>query len=306
MTPAIPGTRTRTGMLRKARHILEYLIIECSLFAVDLLPLSWADRLVKGMADLWFSLDRKRVQTAQDNLLRTGIASDRPEAARIAKRSFHHFASLIVEAIKSDRYLREDNWRERVDFKIHPRAMELFNDPKQGIIVTSGHVGNWEISAQLLSYLKPVVAISMKLSNPYADRVLERRKPRNRFRIIPKEGDSARRFIAVLKKGEVLGIMIDQHAGERGMMIDVLGVPASAHTSPAVLHLVTGVPICFAYCVRHGPMKYEFRVLEPKVFQPTGDRRADIRTVLEYLTKELETVIRAHPDQYLWAHRRWR
>jgi len=293
-------------MLRKARHIIEYLVIECALFAVDVLPLSWAHRLVRGLADFWFSLDRKRVQTAQNNLLRTGIASDRPEAEQLAKRSFHHFASLIVEAIKSDRYFREDNWRERVDFKIDPRSMALFSDPKQGIIVTSGHVGNWELSAQLLSYLKPVVAISMKLHNPYADRVLERRKPRNRFRIIPKEGDSARRFLSVLKKGEVLGIMIDQHAAEHGMTIDFLGVPASAHTSPAVLHLVSGAPICFVYCIRHGPMKYEFRVSEPRVFERTGDRDADTRKVLEYLAKELETVIRAHPEQYLWAHRRWR
>lgn len=306
MTAAIPGGRTRTRMLRKARHILEYCLMESALFAVDRLPLSWAHGLVRGLADFWFSLDRKRVRTAESNLLRTGIAADRPEAEQIAKRSFHHFAALIVEALKSDRYFREDNWRERVDFTIDPRTMELLNNPDQGIIMTSGHVGNWEISAQLMSYLKPVVAISMRLHNPYADRILERRKPRNRFRIIPKEGDSARRFLSVLKKGEVLGIMIDQHAGEHGMMIDFLGVPASAHTSPAVLHLLSGAPICFAYCVRHGPMKYEFRVLEPRMFERTGDREADTRAVLEHLAKELEKVIRAHPEQYLWAHRRWR
>jgi lauroyl/myristoyl acyltransferase len=42
------------------------------------------------------------------------------------------------------------------------------------------------------------------------------------------------------------------------------------------------------------------------VRKPTGDKEADIRASLEMINRQLEDVIRRYPEQYLWAHRRWR
>ena len=38
----------------------------------------------------------------------------------------------------------------------------------------------------------------------------------------------------------------------------------------------------------------------------TGDKQRDVRVILEILNSHLEEEIRRAPDQYLWAHRRWR
>ena len=38
----------------------------------------------------------------------------------------------------------------------------------------------------------------------------------------------------------------------------------------------------------------------------SGDKKHDVHEILERLNRELERVIREAPDQYLWAHRRWR
>ena len=40
--------------------------------------------------------------------------------------------------------------------------------------------------------------------------------------------------------------------------------------------------------------------------EPTGDRDADVRAVMEAMNRQLERVIRSYPEQYVWAHRRWR
>jgi len=47
-------------------------------------------------------------------------------------------------------------------------------------------------------------------------------------------------------------------------------------------------------------------VLPPMDARPTGDKDADIRSILEEINRQLEDAIRRRPEQYLWAHRRWR
>jgi len=89
-------------------------------------------------------------------------------------------------------------------------------------------------------------------------------------------------------------------------MIPFFGIPAYTHTTPARLHLAAKVPLCFGYCVRIEYGKFHLHMDPPIQYKPTGDKQADIRAILEMLNRCLEGAIRKHPDQYLWAHRRWK
>jgi KDO2-lipid IV(A) lauroyltransferase len=292
--------------VKRLRYLLEYLGLRLALFLLDRLSLSSATGLAHGVADLWYAVHVPRRRMAVDNLLRSGIVQTRAEASKIARASFRHFAVLVVESLKSSDAFDETNWRNKVRLDISPAAMELLNKPSQGVILVSGHLGNWEVAAQLLSYLKPVVGITRDMNNPYTDRLIKERKPRNRFRLTPKHDAGAGRLLSILKNGEILALLIDQHARQQGVRINFFGVPASTHSSPALLHLVTGAPLCFGYCLRNGPMSYTLKALDPIVYRPTGHKEEDVRAILEKLNRLLENAIRQAPDQYLWGHRRWR
>lgn len=290
----------------RVRHIAEYIGLRAALAAVDHLPLRSVRAAARGAADAWYALDGPRRRTAIANLLRSGVAPGAPEAARIARASFRHFGLLAVESLAASKVIAPDTWRDFVELQVPERTMKLLTTEGQGIILASGHLGNWEVAAQIVSYLKPVVGITRPMNNPYTDALIRRRKERDRFRLTPKHDADALRFLSVLKQGKALALLIDQHASARGMMIPFFGTPAATYTSPALLHLVTRVPLCFGYCLCTGPLAYRFVASEPIMHQPSGDRQADVRAILESLTRELETAIRAAPEQYLWAHRRWR
>lgn len=288
------------------RYLIEYAGMRIGLLVIDALPLSACIAVARGLASIWYLINGSRRNIAQSNILRSGITSDPHEAARIAKKSFQHFAILVVESLKSGPVFREDNWRDKTTVDIPPETMAILNDPNQGMILASGHFGNWEIAAQLLSHMKPVVGITRSMNNPYTNTLMENRKPRNRFTLTPKHDANSVRFISTLKDGKILALLMDQHASRAGMMVDFFGSPASTHTSPAMLHLITGAPICFGYCLRTGPMSFTLRASPPLDYARTGDRKKDTRAILEMLNSHLEAVIREHPEQYLWAHRRWR
>ena len=292
--------------MKKLRHLLEYALLRPLLALIDSLPLSAAERLMNAIADICFAGAARRRDITCDNVRRSGIAKDEMDVRRIAKQSFRHFLCLIVDSLKSDKYFSDETWRDRVELDVAPETMAILEKPGQGMILISGHLGNWEIAAQVLSYIKPVVGITRDMNNPHTNELMKKRKPRNRFTLTPKHDADIGRLLTTLKQGSVLALLIDQHARKGGMMIDFFGIPASTHTSHAMLHLITKTPMCFGYCVKTGPMKFRFKALPPIEITKTGKRDADVKAILEALTKELEDAIRAYPEQYLWAHRRWR
>jgi len=288
------------------RHYLEYAGLRGFIGLIDRMSPRASIKLSSTLADMFYALNAGRRNTAIDNILKSGITEKQESAARIARESFRNFAIMIVESLKSHTAFNADNWREKLEVNIPEKTMSLLNDPAQGVILVSGHFGNWEIAAQLMSYLKPVVGVTRKMNNPYTDKLMNERKPRNRFRLTPKRDADSTRFLNILKKGEMLALMIDQHARDHNIPIDFFGRPAQTYTTPAMLHLVTKTPICFGYCLRTGPMSYTLNASEPVTVRSTGNKRKDVELIMTDLTKRLEAVIREHPEQYLWAHRRWR
>lgn len=292
--------------MRKIQHILEYVLLRSLVALIDVLPIGFADVLARRLADIWYLFNASRRNTAIENIIRSGIAGGRKDSSRIARASFRHFAVLVVESLKLDSIMTRDNWKEKAQLDFPDETMRVLEEEGQGVLLVSGHLGNWEIAARLLSYIKPVTAITRELNNPYSNRLILRRKSRGALTLTPKHDADGSRFLNVLKKGEVLALLNDQHARDRGMDVDFFGVPAKTHTAVALLHYITGAPICFGYCVRTGRMSFRMKALKPMKFSPTGNRAADIRKVLETLNSELEKAIRAYPEQYLWAHRRWK
>lgn len=52
----------------------------------------------------------------------------------------------------------------------------------------------------------------------------------------------------------------------------------------------------------------QFKVIagKPLRYAKSSDRDADILAITQELNDQLEAFIRLCPEQYLWAHRRWR
>ncbi len=273
---------------------------------VDILPLGLASGLAERLADLAFFLDRHRRRVAVENILRAGIRTDRPAALRLARASMRHFAIVLVETLKAQRLLGGERWRGSVSFRIPAEVRAALDDPEAGVLAVTGHLGNWEIGAQAVSRLKPVVAAARRVSNPYVDRFLQRRKPASDFRLVPEWFGSPTRFTDALRSGEVLALLIDLDARGEGIKLDFFGRPAATHVTAAMLHLVTKAPLVFISCRRLSLGRFEVSMSPFIEHRPTGDKQADVRAILEHLNRELEAVVREDPTQYLWAHSRWK
>ncbi|MEO1369174.1 MAG: hypothetical protein AAFX50_18505, partial [Acidobacteriota bacterium] len=216
------------------RHALEYLLLRGLLAVVDGLSSRAASAFARGAGRLWWAVDGPRKRVAVANIQRAGIESDPQRARALSRRASEHFALVVIEGLKSAEVLDAPDADERCRLEIHPDVRRVLEDPDRGLIMASGHFGSWEIAAHRLSRFKPVAGITRRMNNPRTEALIQSRKGRDRFRPIPKRSADPKRFLSVLKDGEILALLMDQYAGKQGVQIPFFGHDASTFSTAAM------------------------------------------------------------------------
>lgn len=292
--------------LRRLYYLLEYAAATSLLGILAVVPLRFALVLAEVISRVAFLLMFERRGNAIDNVLRSGLTDSPREARRIAFESFRNFVAMVAEANAARRLITESNWRKHVTLNLSAEVEKLLADPKQGVILASAHFGNWEVVGRAASMLKPLTAIYRPFNNPYLDRVAHAGRTGGNLRLISKFDANPMRFAQTLARGEVLGIMMDQYAGRHGVPVQFFGRKAWTTKTVALLHLTTRCPLILVFALRTAPLQYEVNVVGPIQHDRTGNRDQDVFTITQKLTREIENVVRAHPEQYMWGHRRWK
>lgn len=293
-------------MSKAFRHACEYQAARLGLAVIARVSPDTACRLAGTLASFGFLILRKRRRIAIDNLLKSGVAPTARAARRIARASFRHIGCVVAESFYAPQLLASEAGKTAVGFDMPEATRQLLEQPGSGVILVSGHLGNWEFGAQVITCYKPLTGVARAMDNPRIQRLMERRKMRGDFETIDKHAANPLSLVRALRRGRILALLTDQHASAGGVIVNFFGRPAATYPSPAVLHRLTHAPIIFGSPIRLSTLRYRFVISEPLNYSFTDDREADILRITQDLASRLEAAIRLHPEQYLWAHRRWK
>jgi KDO2-lipid IV(A) lauroyltransferase len=119
-------------------------------------------------------------------------------------------------------------------------------------------------------------------------------------------GKATRDIIRALKKGEAVGILIDQDTKSEGVFVNFFGRPAHTPSGPAILARRLDVPIIPVFMYLNSEMHYELECLPPLPQVRTTDEAADITTNTQKISDVYEAMIRRFPEQWVWMHKRWK
>lgn len=282
------------------RNWLEYALARASVakLAWSPRPLSeWIARLSTRLLDL--AIPRLR-RTALRNLEFAMPELDGAARERIADGVFRSIARVLVAFARFPR-LRRENLGEWIRYE----GFEHFEEAQlrgRGVIFATAHLGNWELSAFAHGILtEPMHIVVRPLDNPRIDALVERYRTLAGNRVIQKK-DFARGILKALARNQAVGILIDQNATpDNGAFVDFFGMPACATTGLAKLAAHSGATVIPGFALwSETERRYVLRFYPPLAI--SGDPVADTAR----LQKQLEAVIRQHPDQWLWIHRRWK
>lgn len=224
---------------------------------------------------------------------------------RVARASYVH---LGREAVAMFRMAGMDAAGVRERTTVHGLdELEAARAEGKGVVVVTGHLGNWEIGgAALTARGIPVEAVAKGMANRRFDRELVATRERLGLRITGME-EAPRRVLRALREGRVAALVADQNFHRGGIFVPFFGTLAATARGPALFALRSGAPLFLGVALREEGWPQRYRVELRRIpVEPTGELEQDVRRLTEAHTAALERDVRQAPEQYFWQHKRWK
>ena len=267
-------------------------------------PLATVQKWGKTLGVLAYYFARSRRRIALENLdLVYGTTLTPSEKVAIAKSSFVNLITMALEFCYSPALERPvDNV-----FKItNPEMFLNTYSQERGIILLVPHMGNWDIPSRwFYEHGFTTKAITRRQKQEWVTRIVSEIREANGFQEIDKK-NALRPALTALRNGEILVMLIDQHARKDAVEVEFLGHPAATVASIPLLVMRTGCDVMIAYSFRYPDGSLGGGFSEPLETISTGDRKRDILENTQLYIAALEVYVREHPQDWLWMHDRWK
>jgi KDO2-lipid IV(A) lauroyltransferase len=263
------------------------------------LPLSRRCLLLCGRFAIWVVPRIRRVGLANLDLA-YGDSLTRAEKRRILRGAVDNMAIVAAEFSRLPYFAAR-----RFEGLVAVQGLEHL-DPQRGGLCISGHIGNWEFMAPVLAAQGLRLAeVVRPLDVAALDRYVEGTREAGGVRTIPKD-QAGEELLALLKEGWFTGILVDQSPRDNGIPTTFFGHTCWSTIGPAMIAAKAQAPVYFVTLLRQRDYRYVLRVHPPLPLVFTGAIRQDLFANTQIIQDAFEELVRAHPDQWLWPHRRWK
>lgn len=168
------------------------------------------------------------------------------------------------------------------------------------VILVAAHFGNYDVvRANLIANGHPMGGFFRSSSNPYFSKHYIRALSTIGTPLFEQGRRGMMGMVKHLRAGGILGILTDRHV-QQGARLTFFG--QNAYTSPitAELALKYDALLIPVYAIRQ-PNGLDFEITVQAPIEHT-----DPLTMTQAVNDGLETLVRAHMDQWFWVHRRWK
>ena len=269
--------------------------------AMYLLPISLARFCGRLTGRLAYHMLPRRRRIGMRNLERSyGDSLSQRETTAILKGSFGNFGITVAEFSRIPDLLNERGRRY-----VREEGISCIDRSRGGLIV-GAHLANWEWMGPSLARLGfDVAGVVKNYRDPNRGELIDAVRRSGRVETIPKRG-AATKILRALRKGKLVGLLIDQSTRKSACPVEFFGHPCWATAAPAHLALRTGAPVYIAWMKREKDNSYTLTISGPVEFEKTGDLEADVAAYTQLLQSAIESLIRDNPEQWLWTHNRWK
>jgi predicted LPLAT superfamily acyltransferase len=227
-------------------------------------------------------------------------------ASMLRLLAFRHFASF--GRILCDRLLV---YRRPQDYHVTVEGGDLLRDfrvRRQGCILLSAHLGNWELASywlnELTGNLGNVHVVMVRDDPQSVQRFVDTRMRGGHTRVIdPHDGLGASLAItSALNAGDMVCMLGDRVLGEQpSITARFLNGQAQFPLGPFQTAAITGVPILVGFLMKTGRRSYVIQIEEPwriRLPELRSDRRAVLQAAVQRWANRLEIQVRRFPQQW--------
>jgi KDO2-lipid IV(A) lauroyltransferase len=229
---------------------------------------------------------------------------------RLAKAFYRHFWDVICENLAM--FWRTDRRLANMVDVVGVEHLFAAGEKGQGLLILTGHFGNWELTsiAAMLQYkeYRDRFFVIRKSLSAGLEHVLFRRFHQAGLQVIP-PFNTLSQVLRALANNDVVIFILDQHTMvdvPKGIAVDFFGRTAGTNRSLALLTAHSGAPVIPAIAYRKKDGRHVLRFEEPLKWIYDDDPEEEIRLNTQHYNQVLERFVLEHPEQWFWAHRRWK
>jgi KDO2-lipid IV(A) lauroyltransferase len=263
-----------------------------------------------GHAGTWIAhrLMRETTAALADNF-RGAFPSLAPAAlSALTLRTYRAYADDVIDFFRSIDLPRE-------------RALEWFERPKEyedaflsqlalgrGVILVTGHFGNWEMGSIMMRALDlPFTIVAMREASEGINRLrIDFRQKQGADTLEVRQSmDTALQIRRRLSQNRIVAMLMDRHVGRDRVAVQFFGRTAHFLRTPPLLAYLTGAPLLPCAVLRRADGRFEVRPGTPIVVSRDEDRDVAVGRAAQMFASHLEALIRECPHYWYQFYPYW-
>ncbi len=294
---------------KTAADAVVYLLLRLVWALARAVPLGALRRGLEEIAAMIGRLDRRHRRVIDGNLSLAFPEWDEKRRERAVTAAFRNWGRIAAEVIHADEFTGPRMPAEMAELR---REVERLAAGGRGVLVVTAHLANFELLARVCGRAtgRRIWVFHRPLKNRFADRFLSRQRAAANVMSLGR-GLDVREALRALERGEVVAAPLDQNQPRgHGVFVDFFGVPACTSTMLARLSVASGAAVLPVFAQWRGDalgiMIGSAIEPPPGVARRGAERATALRDLTRRYTAEIEAAVRRCPEQWNWAHRRWK
>ncbi len=254
---------------------------------------------------IWFDIIRLRRKLVIQNISVAFPDWSMEKKISVGRQSVQHLCLSFFEYMIIYNYTPE----------MHSKYFDIHNEhiirnqlqKGKGVLLMTLHMGAIDFAlVGFTGFGYKVSATLKRIKDVHIDKFVNDLRDKNGIKFIADRKNPFDIFRA-LKNNEAVVFVMDQHMGRpHGIQVEFFGKKAWTAAGLAAFAMKTQMPVIPLYNFRRDDGKIAIDVLDPIELEVNPDREQNIKVMTQKYNDALEKIIRLHPEQWLWVHRRWK
>lgn len=244
-----------------------------------------------------------RKSVIEGNIDRSFPNMSAKDKKKLKRKFYRHFTDILAEGVKNLTISKKELKKR---FKVeNPAVMQDLFEKKRNVLLVSGHYNNWEwlISAQNFLFPHNAIGIGMPLSSKFWDKKINQRRQRFGMKVV-----NAKNYREALTSNpemlKAVLVLTDQSPSDalKSYWMNFLNqnTPVLFGTEMMAHDLDYSVVFFVTRKIKRGYYKMTLSLVAEKPKMKSWGQ------ITESHTSKLEKEIIAHPEYWLWSHKRWK
>lgn len=278
-------------------------------FIMSLFPRTWVRGLYTLLGIFWYDILKFRRKIVLNNLQIAFPELTEKEKNKLGRKSVYTMLANTADLFAIP--FINNKWIEKYVVYHGTENMQKALAKNKGVYVLSLHMGNGDLAATLIQMQGfNLFLITKFFKNKLFNEIWFAIRGAKGVNYIEPHGEKTPfQILKALKGNSLVAFVLDQFMGKPfGIETSFFGRKTGTAQGLALFYLKTKSPVVPVYCYEGEDNKVHL-VYEPELeLSPylADDKEQSILNLTQYFCDVTESIVRKHPDQWMWVHRRWK